>query len=201
VVMSYSNVPWTVKAQLDNDCLVLVWKWLGDLQRSPDLLDSEYASFAWYCMMFFLHVGKLWCKDPQQWHKLVVTPALHMTVLWAAHDDVAHKGFHTTYSLITLHIWWPHLCTNIAWFIWTCCLYQLRQTHNILIPLTVAIPPPMFTTKAEHKCTCGWPGSIPTGISNSKCYTWIHAGFSHWVTQSCESKTHGFSSTYKYSWY
>jgi hypothetical protein len=24
VVMSYSNVPWTVKAQLDNDCLVLV---------------------------------------------------------------------------------------------------------------------------------------------------------------------------------
>src|ERR1700677_450619 len=33
------------------------------------------------------------------------------------------------------------------------------------------------------------------GISNSKCHTWIRAGFSHWVTQSCESKTRGFSST------
>ena len=49
--------------------------------------------------------------------------------------------------------------------------------------------------KAEHECTHGWPGSIPMDISHSKCYTWICAGFSHRVTQSCESKTHGFSST------
>src|SRR5258705_13598061 len=33
------------------------------------------------------------------------------------------------------------------------------------------------------------------GISNSKCYTWIRVGFSHQVTQSRESKTHGFLST------
>src|SRR5882762_4756049 len=33
------------------------------------------------------------------------------------------------------------------------------------------------------------------GISNSKCHTWICAGFSHLVTRSRESKTHGFSST------
>ena len=32
-------------------------------------------------------------------------------------------------------------------------------------------------------------------ISNSKCYTWICAGFSHQVTWSCETKTHRFSST------
>ena len=49
-------------------------------------------------------------------------------------------------------------------------------------------------SKTEHKCTHR-PGSIPTGISNSKSHTWIHAGFSHWVTQSHESKTRGFSST------
>ena len=49
--------------------------------------------------------------------------------------------------------------------------------------------------KAEHECTRGWPRSVPVGISNSECYTWIRAGFSHRVTWSCESKTHGFSST------
>jgi len=54
---------------------------------------------------------------------------------------------------------------------------------------------PSLFVKAEHESTCRWPGSIPMGISNSKCYTWIHAGFSHRVTQICESKTHGFSST------
>jgi len=49
--------------------------------------------------------------------------------------------------------------------------------------------------KAEHECTRGWPRSVPAGISNSKCYTWICVGFSHHVTRSRESKTHGFSST------
>jgi hypothetical protein len=45
--------------------------------------------------------------------------------------------------------------------------------------------------KAEHKCTCGWPGSVPMGISNSKCHTWICTVFSHWVTRGCESKLAG----------
>ena len=45
--------------------------------------------------------------------------------------------------------------------------------------------------KAEHECTRGWPGSVPTGISNSKCYTWIRAGFSHRVTRSHKSKLMG----------
>ena len=52
-----------------------------------------------------------------------------------------------------------------------------------------------ISLKAEHKCTRRWPGSIPTGISNSKCHTWICVGYSHQVTQSHESKTHGFLST------
>ena len=49
--------------------------------------------------------------------------------------------------------------------------------------------------KTEHECTHGWPGSVPMGILNSKCHTWICGGFSHRVTQSCESKTHRFSGT------
>jgi len=49
--------------------------------------------------------------------------------------------------------------------------------------------------KAEHECTHGRPRSVPAGISNSKCYTWIRADSSHRVTRSRESKTHGFSST------
>ena len=53
----------------------------------------------------------------------------------------------------------------------------------------------IFGSKAEHECTCGWPRSVPVGISNSKCHTWIHAGFSHKVTWSCKSKTCGFLGT------
>jgi len=143
-VASYSDVPRTIKAQLDDDRLVLVRKWLGDLQRPPDLSDSEYTSFVRYCTIFFLHADKLWRKDPQQRHKLVATPASRMTVLRAAHDDVAHKGFYATYSLIALRFWWPHMRADIAWFIRTCRLCQLRQTRHILIPPTVATPAPLF---------------------------------------------------------
>jgi Integrase zinc binding domain/RNase H-like domain found in reverse transcriptase len=143
-IASYSDVPRTIKAQLDDDRVALVRKWLEDLQRPADFSDAEYKSFVRYCMMFFLHAGKLWRKDPQQRHKLVATPASRMSVLRAAHDDVAHKGFYATHSLIALRFWWPHMRADIAWFIRTCRLCQLRQIRNVLIPPTVAIPAPMF---------------------------------------------------------
>ena len=43
-------------------------------------------------------------------------------------DDVAHKGFYATNTLIALRFWWPHMRTDIAWFIRTCQLCQLQQT-------------------------------------------------------------------------
>jgi Integrase zinc binding domain/RNase H-like domain found in reverse transcriptase len=144
-IVSYSDVPRTVKAQLDDDRIVLVRKWLEDLQRPANLLDTEYKSFVQYCMMFFLHSGKLWRKDPQQRHKLVATPGSRIAVLSAAHDDVAHKGFYATHALIALRFWWPHMRADLAWFIRTCRLCQLRQIRNILIPPTVATPAPLFT--------------------------------------------------------
>ena len=108
-ITSYKDVPRTTKAQLDDDQIVLVWKWLEDLQWPGDFSDSEYKSFIGYCMMFFLHAGKLWRKDPQQWHKLVATPASCILVLPTVHDDVAHKGFYATNTLIALCFWWPHM--------------------------------------------------------------------------------------------
>lgn len=123
--ISYGDVPRTVAAQLANDHLVLVRKWLDDLQRPPDLSDSKYVTFICYCMSFFVHSDKLWCKYSQGRHKLVVTPSSRIVVLRAAHDDIGHKGFYVTNSLISLRFWWPHMRTNIAWFIRTCRLCQL----------------------------------------------------------------------------
>jgi hypothetical protein len=142
--ISYADVPRTVAAQLADDRLVLVRAWLDNLRRPPDFSDSEYATFVRYCMSFFVHSNKLWRKDSQGRHKLVATPSSRMTVLRAAHDDVAHKGFYATNSLISLRFWWPHMRMDIAWFIRTCRLCQLRQIRNVLIPPTVATPAPLF---------------------------------------------------------
>ena len=142
--ISYADVPRTVAAQIADDRLIRVRTWLEDLVRPPDLSDSEYATFVRYCMSFFLHSNKLWRKDAQGQHKLVATPPSRLTVLRAAHDDVAHKGFYATNSLIALRFWWPHMRSDIAWFVRTCRLCQLRQTRNLLIPPIVATPAPLF---------------------------------------------------------
>ncbi|ETW80784.1 hypothetical protein HETIRDRAFT_452290 [Heterobasidion irregulare TC 32-1] len=47
-------------------------------------------------------------------------------------------------AFIAKRFWWPHMRQDISWFVRTCHLCQIRQTRNILIPLTVALPAPLF---------------------------------------------------------
>ena len=98
-----------------------------------------------------LRDGKLWRKDSSGCHKLVATPSSRYTVLVSAHDDVAHKGFYATHGLIAERFWWPAMRGDIAWFIRTCRLCQLRQTHNVLIPPVVANPAPLFAKVYIHR--------------------------------------------------
>ena len=53
--------------------------------------------------------------------------------------------------------------------------------------------------KAGHKCTRGWPRSIPTGILGTNSHTQIHEDSFPRITQSRESKTHKFTGTHGYS--
>ncbi|ETW76074.1 hypothetical protein HETIRDRAFT_330366 [Heterobasidion irregulare TC 32-1] len=75
---------------------------------------------------------------------MVAALSSRITILTAAHDDVAHKGFYATTALIAEHFWWPHMRQDISWFVWTCHLCQIHQTRNILIPPTAATPAPLF---------------------------------------------------------
>ena len=47
-------------------------------------------------------------------------------------------------SLLTKRYWWPMMAHDIAWFIRTCRFCQLRKTQQVLIPLVVATPAPLF---------------------------------------------------------
>ncbi|EIM84037.1 uncharacterized protein STEHIDRAFT_28021, partial [Stereum hirsutum FP-91666 SS1] len=64
--------------------------------------------------------------------------------LRAGHDDVGHKGFYATRALLSERCWWPHMRQDIAWFVKTCHICQVRQMRQILIPPTVALPAPLF---------------------------------------------------------
>ena len=60
------------------------------------------------------------------------------------HGDVGHRGFYATNSLLTKRYWWPMMAHDIASFICTCRLCQLRKTQQVSIPPVVATPAPLF---------------------------------------------------------
>src|SRR5271156_1247729 len=62
-----------------------------------------------------------------------------------AHNDVGHHGFFVTNALITERYWWPHMAQDIAWFILTCHMCQIRKTQQVLIPRIVSMPAPLFS--------------------------------------------------------
>jgi hypothetical protein len=140
----YDAIPRSEAAQAEERRIVKVRKWLKDLVRPVDLSDAEYTTFIRYSTQFFVDNDRLWRKDSQGAHKIVVDMSKRLEVLRNCHDFVGHKGFYATRAHVGERFWWPHIQADINWFVNTCHLCQLRQTRQILIPPIVATPAPLF---------------------------------------------------------
>jgi hypothetical protein len=140
----YDIVPRSPSAKAEDERLVAVRKWHEDLERPPRLSDPDYANFLRYCTRFFVDSNRLWRKDPQGAHKLVVWQDRRLETMQSVHDDLGHKGLYSTRSALVERFWWPSVLSDIAWFVKTCHLCQLRQTEQVLIPPVVATPAPLF---------------------------------------------------------
>ena len=88
--------------------------------------------------------GHLWRRDLQGHHKVVINCDKRPAILTAAHNTTGHHGDFATCAHIIDCFWWPHLSTNIIWFVRTCHICQLCQTCNVLIPPVVATSAPLF---------------------------------------------------------
>lgn len=124
--------------------LPLILQWLDNLQRPANMSDREYTAFMRLATHFFPIDGRLWRKDPQGAHKKVALPAERIEVLRACHDEAGHRGVHATRVLLGERFWWPGFSADVAWYVRTCHICQLRQLRHILIPPTVAYPAPLF---------------------------------------------------------
>lgn len=99
-----------------------------------------------YCTEFFLsgEGDRLWRKDPQGTHKIVIPQECHLFLISSAHDDIGHHRFYATNVLLVERYWWPAMAQDVAWFVKTCHLCQLRKTQHVSLPPTVATPAPLF---------------------------------------------------------
>ena len=143
-ISDYDTIPRPPSSQADDDRLLKVRKWLHDLIRPEGLNDAQYSTFIRYCTEFFLDESTLWRKDSQGAHKLVPHRSSRFDIMKQVHDDIGHKAVYATKTTIAARFWWPNMGFDIAWYIRTCHLCQIRQTRNVLIPPIVATPAPLF---------------------------------------------------------
>jgi hypothetical protein len=142
--LKYQDIPCSESAESDDEWLELVRKWHQDLKRPAHLSDPEYKTFLRYCVEFFIDEDQLWRKDSQGAHKLVAPLEIRVKIMADAHDNIGHKSFYATCAIIFECFWWPHMQSDIHWFVRTCHNCQLRQTCQLLIPPVVATPASLF---------------------------------------------------------
>ncbi len=144
-IIPYSEVPCTAKQQRLDERLTHLLPWHLYLKRPAGFDDIAYAKFMKYAVHFFERQGKLWRKNVDGRHQLVLFPERRIHVMTSCHDDVAHKGFYATHALIKERYWWPDMKYDISWFVRMCHLCQIHQTQQIYIPPTIALPAPLFS--------------------------------------------------------
>lgn len=106
---------------------------------APELSERQLLRFVQRAKRFFMAEGRLFRRDDQRQHKLVILqPAHRVKILQDIHDDLGHKGPFPTRAMIRQRFWWPGLESDVNWWCGTCQLCQERQRTTIRIPPTVA---------------------------------------------------------------
>jgi hypothetical protein len=114
------------------------------MERPDGISNYEFSLILCYAANFFVSKGILWRHNPQGAHKRVLYNEQRTEAMAVAHDNTGHHGFYATHALISERYWWPFIGRDIAWYVCTCHICQLRQTRQTAIPLVIAMPTPLF---------------------------------------------------------
>jgi hypothetical protein len=144
-VLDYNIILRTANAAFANKWLEMVHDWLTFFDWPGDISDRDYDSLTHYTAGFFINDAGMWRRNDHGAHKCILYRNQHIKAIYAAHDDVRHRGYYATHALVAEWYWWPFLGHDIAWYIRSCHICQTRQTCQIAIPPVVATPAPLFT--------------------------------------------------------
>ena len=142
--ISYAQVPRSRKAQDADLKLSHIPHFLETFETPPGLSEKALQAFVRFATQFFLFEGRLWKRDGSGAHRLVVMPEGRINILTQCHDRASHRGIYPTGAMRSERFWWPFHLSDVAWFVRTCHICQIRQKRQILIPPTVSQPAPLF---------------------------------------------------------
>ena len=138
------TIPTDEKTKQHDNNLHDIKSFLGTLSIPPTVPNLQHTQFIKRALEFFISGNRLWCKDSNGQHQLVLFSPDRLRILKTTHDELGHKGIYSTCRTIADQFWWPLLNDNITWYIKTCHQCQLRSIEKVVIPPTVATPTPLF---------------------------------------------------------
>ena len=97
---------------------------------------AERKTFIRRTKNFFLHDGdRLWKIEPKgKLPRLVVLDIDRRSALIAeAHNDVGHRGRDATYKTLSERFFWPNMFDQIAYFVRSCNICQLRSKTRPIV--------------------------------------------------------------------
>ena len=144
LVPEIPKIPRSDKAVQDDRRLRMIEAFLKDPTASVLKPKIDQKKFIKSATRFFVLNNKLWRKDQQGRHKLVIWPEKRLQLIQQAHDDLGHKGVFMVRQRLGERFWWPHMEDDVKWFVCTCHECQVRLTTKILIPPTVPTPAGLF---------------------------------------------------------
>ena len=127
-----------------DDELERILEFLSNPARQSELTTAEHNQLLKRSRAFFTHNGRLWRRQKQGRHQLVMFPSQRSTTVREAHDNLGHKGYYATLRTILDRFWWPSLAHDVKQHITTCHECQICQTTKVRIPPTIAAPAPLF---------------------------------------------------------
>ena len=76
---------------------------------------------------------------------VVLDPERRVSILTQAHEELGHKGVHSTWETVRQRFFWPHLRADVMHHVSSCHPCQIRSTRKVQIPITVSTPATIFS--------------------------------------------------------
>jgi hypothetical protein len=123
----------------------LVVALLRDTYQPTGMIDQDFKRLIRFAQDFFLKGNIQWHKSIHGHHKVVMLPARRLSLITQAHNYIGHHGVYPVQSHLIERFWWPHLQSDVKWFVDSCHVCQTQHYRKNNIPLAVTMPAMLFS--------------------------------------------------------
>jgi hypothetical protein len=134
-------------AKMQDARLPEIKAWLASKGKTSgqNLNSPEHLKFLRAASHFFLDKdGRMYRKVLAGTPQLVIDKTHRMYMLKASHDCLGHRGIYATTKLITQRFWWPEVEGDVAWYVRSCHICQVRQKLAMETPPVITHTPSIF---------------------------------------------------------